>query len=155
MKIRKHWKWKSVKRNRENYLMRNSKILRNWFEDSDLENNLIFDDLDLWNNEWNIWWLKTLNQNRTYVHGMLKLPGQFVPIWSSNIPSENWHISALQKGAGLQREEDEANKHAIFYYFMIDIICILFHFFSLSLCPPLVRKYNTLVLNSLYMVEQG
>ena len=75
--------------------------------------------------------LRHLTKNRTYVHGMLKLPGQFERIWSSNIPSKNWRISALQKGAGLQREEDEANKYAFFIIFMIDII-VFFSIFFLS-----------------------
>ena len=57
---------------------------------------------------------------------MLKLPGQFELILKQQHSSKNWRISALEKGVGLQREEDEANKYAFFIIFMIDIIVFFF-----------------------------
>ena len=54
------------------------------------------------------------------------------PIWTNlkqQHSNKNWRISALEKGVGLQREEDEANNYAFFIILWLDIIV----FFSLSL----------------------
>ena len=65
--------------------------------------------------------------------------------------NQNWRISTLEKG-GASAGEDEANNYAFFNILQSDIICIFF--FSLSLYPPLVRKYTRLVPKGLHIYQE-